>query len=66
VVLQYRLFVEVNDPPGEVEKRAVEQVRSWVRSLRLDADALTLGREVDLGRQAVGSIAESARGNGDR
>ncbi|OLF09677.1 hypothetical protein BLA60_17955 [Actinophytocola xinjiangensis] len=65
-MLHYRLFVEVNDPPGEVEKRASEQLHSWVRSNRLDADALTVGREVSLGPAATGSLAEVAYGSGDR
>lgn len=65
-MLHYRLFVEVDDPHEGVEKRAREQLYSWVRSQRLDADELTLGREVELGPRAIGSLAESIRGNGDR
>lgn len=65
-MLHYRLFVEVNDLPGEVEKRASEQLHSWVRSNRLDADALAMGREVSLGTAAAGSLAEVVYGSGDR
>ncbi|WP_156755435.1 hypothetical protein [Actinokineospora pegani] len=65
-MLQYRLFAEVSDDRGMVEKKAEEQLHSWLRRKRLAADALRLGRTVDLGARATGSLAVSQRPDGSR
>jgi hypothetical protein len=65
-MLQYRLFVEIDDDRRAVEKKATEQLHSWLREKQLNADALEPGPEVVLGANAVGSIAASDRQDGSR
>jgi hypothetical protein len=65
-MLQYRLVVEVNAERRDVEKIALEQLHSWLRKKRLDADALEVGSESPLGPGATGSLAVSERLDGAR
>ncbi|WP_275291323.1 hypothetical protein [Amycolatopsis sp. La24] len=65
-MLRYRLFVEVNDARRDVEKKASEQLHSWLREKNLDADALREGTEVALADHATGSLDHSVRADGSR
>lgn len=65
-MLHYRLLVEVNDLRREVEKKATEQLHSWLRGKRLNADALKVGAEVALAPYATGALAISERPDGSR
>lgn len=65
-MLDYRLFIEVHGDRRRVEKLASEQLYSWLRSKRLDADALEPGRAVALADRVEGLMLEMSRKDGSR
>jgi hypothetical protein len=65
-VLHYRLFVEIDGDRKSLEKKVREQLYSWLRRKRLNADALVEGGEVQLGPHSRGSLAFLERQDSSR
>ena len=65
-MLGYRMIVEVPTGRDDVEVVALSQLRSWLQSKRLDADALTWGERVPLSEGATGFLQELNGGDDSR
>jgi len=65
-VLGYRLFVEVGGDRRQVEKLAYEQLHSWMRRKKWNADALEPGEAVTLAEGVRGQLLELSQQDGSR
>lgn len=65
-MLGYRLFLEVTDDRDGVERVVREQVHSWLRGKRLDADSLAESRLVPLGPGTEGLVLTREERDGSR
>lgn len=65
-MLGYRTFVNVAGDPDEVLHRLDEQIYSWARSKRWNADALVDGETVELGPGVAGTLVRLSAQDGSR